>query len=187
MKYSIIYLFIILIVLFQGCTSNREKELLDFQIHSYPNAMLSDSTFKKFVIDYINLPENIHRKVFTLYFDERPDTLLFTIWRYPEREMSIKNSLGFFKVNGRIVLLYSPFIKFINFGINSIDERQVKEIYSTELEYYNNHRHELVMWQLQYSYWQKKYFILKNYKRIINTTKAPLPDSTIVDIQWPAH
>jgi len=104
----------------------------------------------------------------------------------PKKEMSIINSLGYFKVNGRIVLLYSPFIRFTQFKLNSIEEKQIKDLYNEDLEYYNNHRHELVMWQLQYSYWEKKYYILKNFNRIINTIKAPLPDSTKVDIQWQA-
>lgn len=56
----------------------------------------------------------------------------------------------------------------------------------SELEYYKNHRHELVMWQLLYSYHQKHYKLITNYNRIVNTIKIALPDNIIVDIQWPA-
>jgi hypothetical protein len=66
-------------------------------------------------------------------------------------------------------------------------EKEINELYKSELEYYKTHRHEFVMWQLQYSYYHQTFKIIKSYNKIVNTLKPVLiPDRVKVDIQWPA-
>jgi len=187
MKLKIISLLILLMFLFQFCKKENKPILLkDFEIKSYSSIIIKDSNLMRFVDDYVNLPENIHRKVFTLYFDQRNDTLAFTIWRCLRRYVSLENSIGYFKINGKVVLLYSPFTSFLHFPIDKKTEKEINNLYKDELEYYKNHRHELVMWQLRYSYFDENYRIIRNYNRIVHTLKPPIPDSIKVDIQWPA-
>ena len=185
------YLLLLPYFIIQSCTTNLKTEKIesinDFDIKSFSTMEFTDSTTKQFVRDFIYLPENIHRKVFTVFLDQRQDTMNLTIFRYLYQEIDITGCFGYFKFDGRTILLYSPFSKIISINKDQKFEKEVNALYQEELEYYKNHRHELVMWQLQYSFRDKGHKTTKNYNRIIITYKVSLiPDSIKVDIQWPA-
>lgn len=178
-----------MIILCRSCTvSNNESESLDdFQVKMYETYSFSNNTFKSFIEDYINLPENKARKVFTLYIDQRMDTLLFTIWRNPAREIKLENSFGYFYYKGKAVIILSPFFRLFEKQRSDADERTISNLYNEELEYYETHEQEIVMWQLQIPYHGNTFSIQTDFNRIFNTTKAPAPDSIKVDIQYQAH
>jgi len=180
--------FLLVIISCQSCIkSNREPmPLNDFEVKVYEKYFLSNDTFRRFVEDYINLPENKERKIFTLYIDQRMDTLLFTIWRNPKRTIDLKNTFGYFYYKGRVIVIYSPFFKFFENQHDTSDAQRISKLYNIELEYYKTHKQELVMWQLQMPYHENTFFIQKNFNRIINTIKPPIPDSVKVDIQYSA-
>jgi hypothetical protein len=183
-----LYLILLLIPIWQSCKKpNKTSTPQDFELQSSGYSFLSDSTVKEFIYDYIVLPENIHRKVFTIFFDQRFDTLALNIWRYPYRHVSLKDVIGYFNFNGRTILLYSPFSDFLNIPIDEKAEEEINKSYKEELEYYENHKHEMVMWQLLYSFYSHEFIINKNYNRITYTLKPVIPDSVKVDIQWPAE
>ena len=184
------FLFILFVLTLQACIRQdkqfSQENLNDFCINSFPLISIKDSITKQFVKDFIDLPENINRKVFTIFFDQRADTLNLTIFRYLRRYITLDNCIGHFRFEGKVILLYSPFTDLMSIKEDKAFEKELNQLYKSELEYYKNHRHELVMWQLQYSYYYQTFDIIKGYHRISNTLKPVLHDSIKVDIQWPA-
>ncbi len=182
--------FILLVLTLYACARHDkqvlQENLADFSINSFSTISIKDSVTKQFVKDFIDLPENRKRKVFTIFFDQGADTLKLTIFRYLNRYITLENCIGYFRLEGKIILLYSPFTDLISRTQDVGFEKEINDLYKNELEYYKNHRHELVMWQLQYSYYHKTFDIIKSYNRISNTHKLAFPDSIKVDIQWPA-
>lgn len=171
----------------QSCKTSSEQEVIaNFQLSTF-HFSISDSSTRSFIRDYITLPENINRKIFTIFFDQNLDTLALTIWRYPYRYVSLKDVLGYFHFEDRVILLYSPFTDLMQSNKNLEFEKEINELYKAELAYYQSHKHELIMWQLKYSYYGKSYKIMKDYKKITYTLKPEIiPDSIEIDIQWPA-
>jgi hypothetical protein len=176
-------------LLCQSCNKSNEglQAINDFEVRTYDNYYFKNDVFKNFVEEYINLPENTKRQVFTLYIDQRMDTLLFTIWRNPRKTVDLENSFGYFYCNGKAIIIYSPFFKFFGIRRDTLDEKAVSKLYDKELEYYKTNKQELVMWQLQIPYHSNSYFIQKSFNRIFNTTKAPIPDSVKVEINYQAN
>jgi len=189
---NLLVVFLIVFTLY-SCKNSKEKYAvttkIDFNFKTYNEYNFDNPIFRHFVSEYIKLPENEKKKVFTLYLDERADTLLFTIWRYPYRKFSLNKSLGYFYYIDRVVIVYSPFIKVMSSQIDSSSMNIISNLYDQELKYYSNHKHKLVMWQLQIPYHEDSPFIEKDFKRIINTVKPPLPDNMkdkVIDIQYEA-
>jgi hypothetical protein len=183
------YLIISFIFIYcQSCVkqNNESKSLNDFEVKIYENYMFSNNNFKSFVENYIDLPENKERKIFTLYFDQRMDTLLFTIWRHPQRTIDLNNTFGYFYCKGKMVLICSPFFKLFETRIDTSDANKISALYRKEVEYYKTHKQELVMWQLQIPYHEDTFFIQKNFNRIINTVKPPVLDSVKVNVNYSA-
>ena len=184
---SRLFLIFLVIPICQFCSkSNKILAPKDYELIGSPSSFISDTTVIKFINDYMNLPENIHRKVFTIFFDQRFDTLTLNIWRFPYRDISLENVIGYFKANGKTILLYSPFTDLLEIKLDKNAEKEINDSYKKELEYYKNHKHEMVMWQLLYSFYSHEFIINKNYNRITYTLKPVIPDSIKVDIQWPA-
>lgn len=181
-------LFLLVLILFQSCSqSNNRVNLVDFQIKLYQNYFLESDMLKQFIKDYVTQPENKGRKVFSLYIDQRMDTLLFTIWRIPRKEVKLENSFGYFYFHEKAIIIYSPFYKVFNIRRDTLDVHKISNLYKEELEYFKTHKQELVMWQLQIPYYDMDNFlILKNFYRIYNTTKPPIPDSVNVDFEYQA-
>lgn len=183
------YFFILPIIIFcQSCIKpDKESEsLYDFQVKMYENYRFNNDTFRMFVEDYINLPENKERKVFTLYIDQRMDTLLFTIWRNPSNTVELENSFGYFYYKEKAIIIYSPFFKLFEMHRDTVAGLAISKLYNEELEYYKTHKQELVMWQLQIPYHGNAFSIQKNFSKIYNTTKPPIPDSVKVNIKYQA-
>jgi len=169
------------------CSQDKKTEpIKDLELKSIPAISIADSMVIDFINQFINIPENIHRKVFTIFIDQRHDTLAVTIWRYLRKKIVLDNVLGYFNYQDRTILIYSPFTDFLNIPNDSKTVNELNIKYKDELEYYKFHRHELVMWQLQYTYYDKKYSLNKSFNRIEHTLKLPYHDSVKVDIQWPA-
>lgn len=183
------FLIFLMVTYFQSCTeSKKQPESLDeFRLKTYNSYCFSNDIFRKFVEDYVSLPENIERKVFTLYMDQRMDTLLFTIWRNPDEKIELENSFGYFKCKKKVVIIYSPFFTLLEKHNEPADKQLIIKLFDEELEYYKTHEQKLVMWQLQIPYHGGSSIIQKDFNMIFNTTKAPSPKSEKVGINYQPH
>ncbi len=179
---------LMIFILCQSCIKSNKKSnsLLDFEMKWNKSCYLENDTLKKFVEDFIDLPINSKRKVFTLYIDQRLDTLLFTIWRYPRRSIDLNNAIGYFYCRGKVIVIYSPFNKFLKIEVDKADKQKISQLYNSEVEYYKIHKQELVMWQLQIPYHGDSFVIQKDFNCIFNTTKAPNPSGFKENIEYQA-
>ena len=122
------------------------------------------------------MPSNKKIEIFTLYIDERSDTLLFTISKYWDGKFDLNNSLGCFYCAGKAIIIYSPFNKFIEVDKNQIEEQKILELFTKESLYFKNHKKESVMWQLQIPFYNNSFYIQKDENKILNTIKVPMPN-----------
>jgi hypothetical protein len=158
----------------------------DMKLNFYSDYTIESKFLTKFIKDYIARPENKGRHIFTLDVDQRMDTLLFTIWRIPSRKIELSNSIGSIRFEDKIILLFSPFHKVLKAKIDSDFNKEVCNLFQTELDNFKGRRQELLMWQLKVPYHSDTFLIERKFNRIINTTKPPIPDSIKVDIQYQA-
>jgi len=169
---------LILVLLFAGCRQNHINDNFsknDMQIEVFPKYEIIDSAISNFILEYLANTECENLNVFTLSFDQRMDTLLFTISSCPYQFPDKVFYFGTMRFKNKLVLLCSPFDNFIKAEVDSGFIAHLKQLNKMDLIWFSKRGTDsLLKWQLQKPYHGKTYFIEKDKYRIW-TTKVPPP------------
>lgn len=180
MKKTILSL-IILALLLVECKQNPPKNDLKenvVNIRVFTNYETNNPALISFVKDYISIPENKHLSVFTMLFDQRMDTLLYTIstcpFRFPEKVFYF----GAMEYNSKIILMCSPFND-IGAKVDSNFIKKIKQLNDKDMMFFSKKEaYTRMSWQLQKLYNSKTFYIEKDQYKIWNTICPPPPPTT---------
>jgi hypothetical protein len=178
MKNKYLYLQIA-VLLFAGCKQypliddHRENEI---QANVFPNYETNDTVLINFIKDYLALPETKYLNIYTLLFDQRMDTLLFTISTCPFRFPDNVFYFGAIKYNNKIVLMCSPFDIIIKAKVDRNFIKQIKQLNDKDMLLFNKKgEYTSIRWQLQKPYHGRTYHIEKDQYKVWNTIIPPPP------------
>ncbi len=169
-------IFIIFSFIFCFCfCKNKQKENImqdDFKFNTQSQFFLKEDYCKKFIKDFIELPECKNTKFFGIFIDQRYDTLIITIIRYPKYN-KLKYYLGYFVVDKKYIMVNSPIIKLFNIKVDSLEYLKLSKLYNEEIKTIKNYSQKKVIWQLKVCIFNNEYYILKDTSKIYNTLSGP--------------
>jgi hypothetical protein len=174
-----INLLLIISIIFCSCLNkNKRKEEIkasnNFQIKFQNNYFFKKEYFKNFINDFTELPECKNRKFFAIYIDQRSDTIVCTLIRYPIFEKFKFYCLGYFEVNDKIIFFNSTLSTLIDIKLDSIKFKELANIYEKEKVKYEKQKNKKIIWQLQVNIFDGNYKIVKDTLKIHNTLAGPV-------------
>lgn len=173
MKY--IYILFTLIFCLYFCKHKpKEVSLSDnFKFQTNSHFFLKEDYCKKFIKDFIELPECKNTKFFGIFIDQRYDTLILTMIKYPKYN-KFYYFLGYFEVDKKYIVINSPFTKLFNIKVDSLEYIKLSKLYYDEIKTLKkNWDQKKIIWQLKVCIFNNEYYILKDTSKIYNTLSGP--------------